>query len=171
MRTSFSIGPNSYHCLALSVTVSHSLPQCSCWNLVDVTLACEDSRNLFEATRPPIPLPAVVSFDSHVKDIGRKQMPCCSCQNKTKAMLLMLEQNTDKRCCWCWNKTKAMVSKISDHLKTTWICQGCSMDLLMLLRGFGKGVLCISCPLPNKTKLLKILSELKVLNESKYSMP
>ena len=38
-------------------------------------------------------LPAVVSFDSHVVDIGTKQKPCCWCRNKTKDMLLMPEQN------------------------------------------------------------------------------
>ena len=35
----------------------------------------------------------------------------------------------------------------------TWICQRCYMDLLKLLRGFVKVVLCVSHPLPNKTKL------------------
>ena len=49
------IWPKSNHCPALSVTPSVSFS--SCWDLIDVTLACEDS---------PIPLlvlPAVVSLD------------------------------------------------------------------------------------------------------------
>ena len=37
------IGPKSESCLALSV--SPSLSPCSFWDLIDVTLACEDSRN------------------------------------------------------------------------------------------------------------------------------
>ena len=35
----------------------------------------------------------------------------------------------------------------------TWICQKIYMDLLKLLLGFVTVLLCISCPLPNKTKL------------------
>ena len=54
------------------------------------------------------------------------------------------------------------------------------MNLVKLLRGFVKVVLCISCPLPNKTKLkfdeyfkafLIFYFELKVLNYSEYSVP
>ena len=59
----------------------------------------------------------------------------------------------------------------------TWICQTCYMDLFKLLHGL---VLCISRSLPNKTKLKfdrdfkacwSFCFELKVLNESIYSMP
>ena len=35
----------------------------------------------------------------------------------------------------------------------TWICQSCFMDLFKLLHGLVKVVICISRPLPNKTKL------------------
>ena len=35
----------------------------------------------------------------------------------------------------------------------TWICLNCYMDLFKLLHGFVKVVLCVSRPLPNKTKL------------------
>ena len=35
----------------------------------------------------------------------------------------------------------------------TWICQSCYMDLFKLLHGLVKVVICISRPLPNKTKL------------------
>ena len=35
----------------------------------------------------------------------------------------------------------------------TWISLSCYMDMLKLLHGFVKAVLCISRPLPNKTKL------------------
>ena len=54
------------------------------------------------------------------------------------------------------------------------------MDLAKLLHGFVKVVLCISCPLPNKTKLKfdqdfkvcwSFCFELKVLGKAKYSMP
>ena len=54
------------------------------------------------------------------------------------------------------------------------------MDLFKLLHGFVKVVLCISCSLPNKTKLKFeqdfkafwcFCFQLKVLNDSKYSMP
>ena len=62
----------------------------------------------------------------------------------------------------------------------TWICQKIYMDLLKLLLGFVTVLLCISCPLPNKTKLKfdqdfkacwSFCFEQKVLNESKNSMP
>ena len=62
----------------------------------------------------------------------------------------------------------------------TWTLQSCYMDLLKLLRGFAKDILCISRPLPNKTKLKfdkdfkacwSFCFELKLLNESKYSLP
>ena len=63
-------------------------------------------------------------------------------------------------------------------LVVTWICRNCCIDLLRLLLGFVKVVLCISCPLPNKMKFdqdFKVCRsfcfELKVLNESKHSMP
>ena len=54
------------------------------------------------------------------------------------------------------------------------------MGLSKLIHGFVKDVLCISCPLPNKTKLKfdqdfkacrSFFFELKVLNELKFSMP
>ena len=35
----------------------------------------------------------------------------------------------------------------------TWTLQSFCKDLLKLLRGFAKDILCISRPLPNKTKL------------------
>ena len=47
--------------------------------------------------------------------------------------------------------------------------------LLKVLHGLVKIVLCISRPLPNKTKISKLVQasafELKVLDESKFSMP
>ena len=58
------------------------------------------------------------------------------------------------------------------------IWQNCYMDLLKLLHGIVKVVLCISRPLPNKTKLdqdfkvcWSFCFQLKVSNEKKYSMP
>ena len=65
-------------------------------------------------------------------------------------------------------------------LVVTWICRSCCIDLLRLLLGFVKVVLCISRPLPNKTKMKfdqdfkvcwSFCFELKVSNEKKYSMP
>ena len=61
----------------------------------------------------------------------------------------------------------------------TWICQKIYMDLLKLLLGFVTVLLCISCPLPNKTTLKfdqdfkacwSFCFEQKVLNESKHAM-
>ena len=61
----------------------------------------------------------------------------------------------------------------------TWICQNWYMDSFKLIHGFVKVVLCISRLFPNKTKLKfdqdfkddwSFCFELKVLNESKYSM-
>ena len=61
-----------------------------------------------------------------------------------------------------------------------WICQNCYMDFSKLLHGYVKVVVCVSCPLRNKTKLKfeqdfkacwSFCFELKVLNESNYSMP
>ena len=65
-------------------------------------------------------------------------------------------------------------------LFVTWTCQSCHMDLFKLLHVYVKVVLCISRPLPNKNKLKfgqdfkfcwSFCFELKLLNESKYSMP
>ena len=62
---------------------------------------------------------------------------------------------------------------------TTWICFSFYLDFLKLFLGFVRGVLGISCPLPNKTKVkfdqhfkagLSFYFELTVLSESKYSM-
>ena len=66
--------------------------------------------------QPLLALPAVVTFDSNVVDIGTKQKPCCLCWKKTKAILLMPEQNKSnvvdagtkqKSLCWYRKKTKA----------------------------------------------------------------
>ena len=60
------------------------------------------------------------------------------------------------------------------------ICQSGYMDLLKSLNGFDKVVLCIPRPLPNQIKLKfdqdfkaswSFCFELKVLKESKYSIP
>ena len=69
--------------LQLPCLVRHSLSQSSCWDLIEVTLACEDACNLSKshATSHCIVLTAVVSFDSQFS---------CSHWNKIKAMLLML---------------------------------------------------------------------------------
>ena len=65
-------------------------------------------------------------------------------------------------------------------LSSSWICKNCYLDLLRFLHGFVKDVLCISRPLPNKTKLKldqdfstcwSFCFELKVFNGSRYSMP
>ena len=44
---SFFIGPESDHCLPLSVTdsLTNSLTDCCLVNLIDVTLACEDANS------------------------------------------------------------------------------------------------------------------------------
>ena len=39
------------------------------------------------------PLDALPAFDRHLVDIATKQKSCCWCLNKTKPMLLILEQN------------------------------------------------------------------------------
>ena len=156
-------GPNSYHCVALSVTVSHSLPQCSCWNLVDVKIHATSSKSRNQVLTAM--LKKLEQIKSHVVHAWTKQKTWYQKFQTllTKVMLLIVEQ-------------KKKLKKI----KITWICQGCYMDLLMLLRGFVKGVLCISRPLPNKTRLKfkqlfkdcwSFCHELKVLNESKYLIP
>ena len=90
------------HCLlyrtqvrSLPCLVTKSLTPCSCLDLTNVTLACEDSRNLST-------LQAVVSFDSYVVDARRKQEPCCWCLNKKKS-------------CWCQNKKKDHCGKTVTH--------------------------------------------------------
>ena len=75
-------GPKSNHCLACL-----GIP-----SLLFVRLDWCDS-GVWRFTQPLPALPAVVSFDSHVVDIGTKQKPCCSFNNRTNPMLLMSEQN------------------------------------------------------------------------------
>ena len=79
----------------------------TCWNLIDVTLACEDSRNLpclnsccqfwqlwcWHWNKINAILYLSEQNKSHVVDVGWKQRPFCWCKNKTKALLLMLKQN------------------------------------------------------------------------------
>ena len=73
-----SIGPKSDHCLALSVR--HWVNFCSCWDLVDGTLACEDSCNLSLSYQ----LLSVLTFmlltleqnKSHIVDVRTSQKPC-----------------------------------------------------------------------------------------------
>ena len=72
------------------------------------------------------------------------------------------------------------VSQSSSWILLKLLDQSCYMVLFKLLPGFFKVVLCICSPLPNKTKMKfdqdvnacwSFFFELKVLNESKYSMP
>ena len=71
------IGPNSDHCIAWSVPESLSQSSSTSSNITQLLIA----------------LPAYASFDSHVVDARTKQKPCCWSRNKTKAILLMWEQN------------------------------------------------------------------------------
>ena len=104
-------------------------------------------------------------------------------------------------CCYaiaCCKTNQARVRMILVKV-VIWKCQNCDMDWIKLLHWFVKNkscymdlyklslwcvkvVLCIARPLPNKTKLKldnnfkacwcwSFCHELKVLNESKYSMP
>ena len=47
----------------------------------------------------------------------------------------------------------------------TWIFLCCNIDILKLLRGFVKVVLCYFCHLPNKTKL-KLDQDFKLVEDS-----
>ena len=87
--------------------------------------------------------------------------------------------------CQNWNMNISLkcymdLSKMIQQFLFVVTCQSCYMDFLKLIHGFVKYFLCIFCPLPIKTKLdvdqdfkacWSFCFEVKLLNESKYSMP
>ena len=156
-----------HHRFALSVTLS--VWQSSCWDLIGVTLACEESRNLSKShttspkvTKHLLALPAVSVLTamlmtleqnkSHVVGDVTKQKSCCWCRMKTKAIFFMSEQN-QRLCCWSWNKTKAWWPIFSPfHIwfmefsikLLHWLVSidtSCNMDLSKLIHGFVKVIL------------------------------
>ena len=73
-----------------------------------------------KVTQPLLALPAVVSFDSHVVDVGTKQKPRNWRRNKSHVVVVVfIGRRKQKPCCWCrnkqkprcscWRKTKAML--------------------------------------------------------------
>ena len=74
-----------------------------------------------KVTQPLLALPAVVSFDSHVVDVGTKQKPPNWRRNKSHVVVVVvfIGRRKQKPCCWCrnkqkphcscWRKTKAML--------------------------------------------------------------
>ena len=76
------IGPESDHCPVLSLSVSF----CSCWDLIVVTLASEDSRTLSSSYQLLSVLTAMLltleQNKSHNVDVCKKQKPWCWCQKK-----------------------------------------------------------------------------------------
>ena len=84
-----------------------SVTESSCWDLIDLTLACEDS--LIRHTTPPW-LTSCYQF----------WQPCCRHWNKTKAMLLMADEK--QQFCWRRNKTKALMLIMDGTKQKPW-CQ------------------------------------------------
>ena len=134
------IGPKSEHCLALSL--SHSLRHSWLWDLTDVTLTCEDSRNRSTSHTTSPCLTSCCQFwqtccqcwnitkalllmtrqnKSHVVDAGTKQKPCCWCRNKTIHMLLMPEQNESRVADVGTKQKTIMVKKWSDQFSRHFI--------------------------------------------------
>ena len=65
--------------------------------------------------QPLLVLPAVVSFDIHVVDVGTKQKPYCWCQNQPKAMLSSIfigPKSLAMFCMWNWQDTLKNCSEI-----------------------------------------------------------
>ena len=116
----------SDYCLDLSFT------QWSLRDLTDVTLACEDSRNLSMPYQLLTDILLTLQQNkSHVVGAGTKQKPC-------------------------WILFNLVLSKLIYGFLyvVTRTCQSDYMDLLKLLCGFVQVVLRISWPLSNKTKLM-----------------
>ena len=102
------IGPKSDHCLACSL--SHSVSFCLSWY----------DPGVWKFAQLLLALPAVVSFDSHVVDVGTKQKPRNWRRNKSHVVVVVfIGRRKQKPCCWCrnkqkprcscWRKTKAML--------------------------------------------------------------
>ena len=90
----FSIffGTKSDRCFTFSVTLS--VRYSSCWDLSDVTLACDYAwvAAAYFMGRSFLLLMGGQK-KIHVVDSGTKQKPCYWCRNKTKGILLMLQKN------------------------------------------------------------------------------
>ena len=129
-------------------------PEVGLGNLTNVTLTCEDSRNL----------PKSHAISPCLTSCCKFWQPCCWHWNKTKAMLLVSEQNKrhvvdagtkQKTCCWCCffigPKSKSLPCLVSQSISHSlfwgcwvqatspcswwikcWIFQNCYMDFSYL---------------------------------------
>ena len=78
-------------------------------------------------TQPLLALPAVVSFDSHVVDVGTKQNSRCWCQIKSHVVDARWKQSP---CCWRQNKTKPMLLLVDENKPC---CRCCFFDTTYFL--------------------------------------
>ena len=135
----FFTGPKSNHWLVLSLC--HSLSQ---FLLLLKLYRCDPSvwrfrKPLKIVTYSLLALLAVVNFNSHVVDTVTKQQPCLSMreQNKTHVVDARWKQSP---CCWRQNKTKPMLLLVDENKP----CCRCCFFLHYLLplgaRGIGSVV-------------------------------
>ena len=109
------------------------------WDLTDVTLACEDSRNLSKNCATSYSLTSCCYFwqlltleknENLVVNVGTKQKPWCWCWHKTKDDA----EAKQKPCYWCClMKTKAMLLMLLDENKSHDVDLGTKQKAMLLM--------------------------------------